>query len=353
MKRSVNVLKRVSAAAALLLAVVALTGCARATPEWEIHNPYAAVDWERHQQYKANFHTHTTMSDGGGDPETVIDRYAELGYAVLALTDHDTISPRREPDDPDRHRTTWPWESFGRDPAALGMVAVEGNEISRLHHIGSYFNDYGDAGLPSEEAAFEEIGRRGGLAVLFHPGRYDKSVDWYAGMYRSYPHLIGLEIYNQGDRYPDDRRTWDAILAEIVAERPVWGFSNDDMHSLSRHLGRNWNVLVLPELTEERVRRAMEEGVFFYVYAPEGHEGPEPAAIRSVLVDERRGRIGIEAAGHDRIEWISGGATVHEGDSVDLSEVADIAGYVRAVIHAAEGEAVVGTQPFRVAPRTR
>jgi len=73
----------------ILIVVGLLTGCVNRRPQWSIQDPYSSVDWTRHQQYKANFHTHTTMSDGGGTPQAVIDRYSELGYTILALTDHE------------------------------------------------------------------------------------------------------------------------------------------------------------------------------------------------------------------------------------------------------------------------
>jgi len=244
--------------------------------------------------------------------------------------------------------TTWPWLAFERDPETIGMVAIEGNEISLKHHIGSYFNDYGDSSIDSEDIAIEEIGRRSGLAVLFHPGRYKMPVDWYTGMFRTYSHLIGLEVYNQGDRYSGDRKTWDAILTGIVTERPIWGFSNDDMHNPQTQLGRNWNIMLLPELSSEWVRRGMKNGMFFFVYAPDGHDGTTPPVIKSITVDSQKGTIHIAASGYENIEWISDGKVVHRGDRVSLSELSGLGGYIRAVIHAEDSGSVVGTQPFRI-----
>ncbi len=325
----------------ILIVAAALTGCANREAEWDIQNPYAGVDWAKYQQHKANFHTHTTLSDGSGTPQEVIDRYHARGVTILALTDHDTMKTEC---------TTWPWQAFDRDPEILGMVAIEGNEISRVHHIGSYFNDYGEADVDSEDAVLKEIGRRGGLAVLFHPGRYEKSVEWYVEMYRTYPHLIGFEIYNQGDRYPNDRKTWDSILADRGIERSVWGFSNDDMHNPRTHLGSNWNIMLLPELSAEWVRRGIEDGAFFFVYAPEGHKGAPLPVIKSITVDLQKGVIHIDATGYESIEWISQGIVVHRGDRVTLSELSTLGRYIRAEIRAADSGSIVGTQPFRIHP---
>ncbi len=322
----------------IFIVVILLMGCARRQSAFQIENPYASVDWAKHGQYKANLHTHTTMSGASAAPHTVIDHYRELGYSILALTDHDDDGPTTP---------TWPWQEYEREPETLNMVAIQGNEISAVHHIACFFNDYGNPDAQSEEEAIEEIGRRGGLAVFNHPGRYKKAVEWYADMYQRYEHLIGLEIYNQADRYSGDRKKWDAILTELLPERPVWGFSNDDMHHPEQHLGRNWNVLILPELTSDLVRQALEQGCFYFVYAPKGPEGPPVPVIESITVDEHLGTIQIKASGYDYVLWVSQGNNVHKGNRLSLVDLPDVRKYIRAEVHGTDG-IVVGTQPFRI-----
>jgi hypothetical protein len=326
---------------------------------WAIDNPYAGVNWSEFEPHKAALHMHTMMSDGGGRPHEVIDRYAALGYTIVSITDHDTQGPYNNLTHPDRARTTWPWEGFGRVPEALGLLAIEGNEISKRVHHGSYFNDFGAPDLQAEQDSLDAIVARGGLAVMFHPGRYTSGEDpitrdvaWYVGMFRSHPHLVGIEVYNQIDRFPGDRATWDAVQTQLIDERLVWGFSNDDMHSMTSQLGYNYNILLLPELSAEWMRRALTEGMFFYVHRPQAHNGPPPPVVRAIRVNEADGVIALEAAGHDRIEWISEGGAVHTGDEIRLGELANLGRYVRAVVHGAEDGTVVGTQPFRIARRT-
>ena len=41
------------------------------------------------QFYKANLHTHTTLSDGKFSPEQIKEHYFNLGYSIVAFTDHD------------------------------------------------------------------------------------------------------------------------------------------------------------------------------------------------------------------------------------------------------------------------
>ncbi len=322
----------------IFVTIVLLTDCVCQQSEFRIENPYANVNWVKHGQYKANLHTHTSMGEASTTPQEVIDRFRGLEYSILALTDHD---------DNVTAETTWPWQEFQRDPDTLGMVAIQGNEISEVHHLGSYFNDYGNPDIHSEEEAIEEIGRRGGLAVFNHPGRYEKTVEWYVDMFRRYDHLIGLEIYNKKDKYPGDRKTWDALLTELLPERSVWGFANDDMHEPEKDLGFSWNVIILPELTSDMVRQALEQGCFFFVHAPNGHSGAPVPVIQSISVEEQSGTIHIKASGHKNIVWVSQGIIVHKGDRLNLVDLPGVNKYIRAEVHGADS-VVVGTQPFRI-----
>ena len=41
--------------------------------------------------YKANLHTHTTLSDGKCTPEQIKAMYLAEGYSIVAYTDHDIL----------------------------------------------------------------------------------------------------------------------------------------------------------------------------------------------------------------------------------------------------------------------
>ncbi len=292
----------------------------------EIFNPYADVDWDVFGRHKANFHTHTTESDGNMSPADVIDEYHSMGYDILAITDH--------------NRVTWSWQDFGKDPEDLGMIAVQGNEPSRHHHMGSYFNDY-NGEFTDLHDSLQAVADRDGLAVLFHPGRYSFDTAWYVDIYETYDFLVGMEVYNQGDRYPNDRELWDEVLAEMMPERPVWGFSNDDSHGLS-HIGRNHQTLLLPELTEENVRAAMIKGEFYFSYTPtRGDPAPE---IIHIEANQNEGFIAIEADGATDVRWISGGETILSDEYVIY--VRGYNGYLRIELEGPYGTTY--TQPFFV-----
>ncbi|MFO7978209.1 MAG: hypothetical protein R6U64_06070 [Bacteroidales bacterium] len=343
---------------------IMMTSMAVVSPQdgWDIDNPYQQVNWEHHQQYKASLHVHTTRSDGRLSPHEVVDRYHELGFHILALTDHNLL--------------TYPWTEFSdmnphqgwfdrllrrnrdsayedRDPEALGMIDIQANELSSHHHMGSFFNAhirnvYGepDPETVTEEESIGAVKQKDGIIMLYHPGRYDMTLQWYVDTYNNNDHVFGMEIYNQGDRYPGDRRLWDAVLTATMPARPVWGYSNDDMHGAS-HLGRNWNVLILPELTHEATRKGLEQGLSYYIYSPEGHDAKGIPVIENIEVNSNEGTISIAATNYKRVIWISKGQVIHEGTTIDLDELPQAGNYVRAELHGA-GRVIAGTQPFGI-----
>ena len=335
-------------------------------------NPYEQIDWQTVNYYDANLHTHTTYSDGSYDPHEAIDKYHDLEYHILALTDHDTHHHEARP------RSLYPWtslndiyfeirdkkhrrgETFGeranaewqnRDPGQLGILAVEGSELSAGHHIGSYMSDY--AGASSDEhVSISEVGERDGLAMFFHPGRYDRDADWYVDFYQTYPHVIGQEIYNQTDRYPMDRAKWDQILHQLMPDRPVWGFANDDTHRTT-HFGLNRNIFLISDLSIKNVRRAMAEGHIYLFVPVELGDRPD---IRIQNIEARRSRVALTLDGDfNEIKWITHdpesneSITIGNGTEVHLDNVPSTATFVRAVILSDGGRTY--TQPFGIVRR--
>jgi hypothetical protein len=338
------------------------------TYDYIITNPYADIEWTTIEYYDANFHTHTQLSDGQMLPHEVIDAYRSLGYSVLALTDHNTSHFNSWP------ATLYPWTNLStiqnglkslsegdtayivdktsrtvwqnRDPIALGMISVQGSEISQNHHIGSWFNDFVGIG-ETEEETLNEISDRNGLAILNHPGRYERTDAWYVDMFLRFPVLIGLEIFNQQDRYKDDRSRWDRILHLTMPESPVWGFGNDDMH-VSIGLGWNRNVLLLPHLSEPAIRNALVDGEFF-VFKPNIRGNPPDVRITNILV--KNDSIQLEIVGTcNTIQWITYYSDTQSseilciGETFSTTDLPVDATFVRAVVFSDGGR--LFTQPF-------
>lgn len=320
-------------------------------------NPYENVGWDA-QHHKGNFHAHTTNSDGAQSPAAVIDGYHDRSYSVLALTDHNHV--------------TWPWRDYGRNPDQLGMVPVPGNELSRHHHTLSLFSEYPapvrDSSTSRLHTSIREVGETGGLNVLAHPGRYwepgsdrvpDNALARYMGLFYRYDSLVAMEVHNQTNRYPQDRRLWDALLEELMPERPVWGLANDDSHG-EHHIGLNASWFPLRTLNTGPVRNALEDGQFYFSTVtthPERWQdlGRTPR-ITNVEYDRKENVLTLAAEVEGapvegrQVQWISNrGEVVAEGPRIDLDEVDGLSTYLRAEIRS-EG-ALTYTQPFGLGTR--
>ena len=317
-------------------------------------NPYQDIEWKTIKHYKTNLHTHTTNSDGVFHPHQVVDLYHNAGYSILSITDHNKI--------------TYPWTAFSninpvyenRDPGALGMLAVAGNELSAAHHTGSYLNVVPGDGANLAEA-FNTMTQIDGLGAFKHPGRYWNiltnyapgelySIDWYHNYYMKYPALVGMEVFNMADRYPNDRVLWDELLTRMMPARPVWGHSNDDMHGVNKRF-LNYNYILMPELSPDAFRTAMKSGASFFAHEPGGNGQSKLPLIDSIIADDQGRKIIVYARDYTSIEWIGGvegtdadrkSRTIANGSVFDYDYIET--SYARAVVYNNNG--MVFTQPF-------
>jgi hypothetical protein len=387
-------------------------------------NPYSEVNWSTAKQYKAALHLHTFQSDGAHSVRDVVEAYRRAGFDIMSITDHDWNYPNRRvargriPEDqaspypldpkPDNFpaNPTWPWPDYGTpSPNELGMVGIEGNELTYRHHINSYYNNYGvyygDFDVIGREAPYnirDENGReiweddqlqaikeKSGLAILCHPSIEERQtwwlrqpVQWYLDRFQNHgaDTLLGIEITNnQFERREYDEGLWDQLLARLMPGRPVWGFANDDMHGM-RRAKQTFNHFCMDELSDYSVRKAMEKGQFLMYQASETinylEENPNFAEfpeVRSINVDAKAETITIQASNADEIKWISApvsleahadyktsdspwplGQVVHEGPTLKYSGNDKIRRYVRAEIIRHQGEEInrIFTNPFGI-----
>ncbi len=310
-------------------------------------NPYEDVNWEKITQHKANLHTHTVASGGKLFLDQVFKEYAKRGYTILAITDHDLCTR---------------WEKAEINPLKdFGILPVMGQEYSRGHHVNGFFLDY-EAHTEDTDLLVRGITRHDGLAIINHPGRYWKpdengkvpkeTLDEYAKLLDENPLLLGIEVVNKSDKYPQDEALWDALLGVSMPARPIWGFANDDMHE-TRHLNKGWDVFLLDTLDEVALRHAMLKGHFYFSSRGKDHEktgASEPPVIQSIVHDPVAQTLTISAAADgvlldaEHYRWIADGHEVCEGRILRYGKVQGLGNYVRVEITGKGGTTY--TNPF-------
>lgn len=338
-------------------------------------NAYEGVDWDNVGRYKANFHTHTSQSfDTQFTTTEVVDLYHGANYQILALTDHDINS--------------YPWTMFNlfnpaaedRNPDAMGMLTIPGNELSKdntnswsesaatgdFNHHNDFFTGRKGQEFATLRESYAYTQALGGMQIINHPGQYwslDKtysageknSPEWHAENFRMFNSLIGLEVYNQGNRRPNDRILWDQILNITMPERPVWGYSCDDTHTREQYF-RNYEFMLMPELSVDALKEAMKNGSLYFSYEFTGSGEAKAPRINSITVDNTNNTITIDTDADD-VSWIystdknpSQGNGSRRSSVVGVGKTFNFSGfqgsYVRALIKNEYGETC--TQPFGI-----
>jgi len=142
--------------------------------------------------------------------------------------------------------------------------------------------------------------------------------------------------------------------------RNVFAFSTDDTHRVQSS-GFSWNSVILPELTADATKSALENGEFFAVTRVARREGVNAGANRwgygnggattqpllyqnnipgvsGIVTSDNDSVITIEGYNYDVIEWVADGIVIHTGNTLDLNAHADVVNsYVRAQMFSDEG----------------
>lgn len=390
-----------AAAVAGALALATMPGVAEATTtdiDYKITSPYASVDWDW-AQYKAGFHNHTTESDGGNTARQMLEQAYALGFNVYAMTDHnftnttwDRTDTAKAQANPEYYLTTERMVEMNTGADRNGLPGMIGTGDSNEQWIKDHLNTFWTPGylnpagstLESKIATVDAMTGMDGafdpIMHINHPGRYyggsnkklgpngedlgalaaldPAKVARYVELFRQYPDsLVGMEIVNKvgdGDSY-SDRILWDEILAQTLPELNVWGYSNDDAHSVGA-LGYDYNLMLMPELSEKAVYDTMKSGAFYSSALVAKRElGPDfkgdrwqPApSISNIVVDQNVDSITIEGADYNTIEWIADGKVIATGNTLDLDDVsAKVDNYVRAQLKGDNG--ITFTNAFAV-----
>ena len=237
--------------------------------------------------YKANLHTHTTVSDGKFTPEEAKALYQSKGYSVVAFTDHEIMVPHEDLcDDKFVAITSYelavsdgPWNPsakcyhlnyFSPDPARTKSRTICASRVwgNAKQYLTEDVEKYGAANREYSKnwvqwvvdtAAYE-----GALISFNHPIWSLQTKDDYSGI----TGLWGMEWHNTGCTiagYEDNIQPVTDLLRE--GNRQVYPLATDDCHGLPDYFG-GWVQIKANSLTYDKIFEALKAGNFYSSNGP-------------------------------------------------------------------------------------
>lgn len=296
--------------------------------------------------YKANLHSHTTLSDGHLTPEESKAAYQARGYQIMAFTDHRVYRDHSSLND--------------RDFLTIPAVEVDINEdcpermspTDRTYHINlfdtkpEYKKEEKEKGICPEcrygdmeyiNNYIREMNEMGFLVCYNHPYWSMQTLDDFRGL----EGLFAMEIFNYGcehdGMYGYNPQAYDEMLRR---GKRIFCLATDDNHNsvpldhpFSDSFG-GFTMIKATELTLEAVMDALKKGNFYSSMGPE---------IREMYIEDdelvvRTGpvrRIYVVTAGRDCLRKAAAPGEVLQEARFPLS---GREGYIRVRIEDGQGK---------------
>jgi len=227
---------------------------------------------------KSAFHTHTARSDGELDPAAHVRHHEWMGFDVVAITDHWTLTHEPSTD----HILVITGAELAADPygealadseiLAIGISDIPedpGGDRAKWGPIDAYTYKT----FPDLSAAARCIADQGGVSFIAHP--------YWSGMPMETLMAVegahGIELFNSSAQREnargDSSYVWDLCLDR---GKRFWAFGTDDCHYPGFDIGDAWTMVRAAERSEEAVLEALRQG---HTYASAGPQ------IRDITVD--------------------------------------------------------------------
>lgn len=229
--------------------------------DYKINNPY---DFSKSKRILTQLHTHTDKSDGKDNTQQLINKYSDMGYQSLAITDHNIIN--------------WPWPNIPNN-----MIPIEGQEITQGYrnitesindyylriansgnwHITSLFNDFSTTNFNNPQIWINDINNKNGLSVIAHPHYTGQTLNDL----KILVNYTGIEIFNKKVHLLSNKGyaldIWDGLLSS--GRKNTWGFSVDDYHGDSNGLGYGKIIILSDNFNEESIKNNIKNSNFYSI----------------------------------------------------------------------------------------
>ena len=276
--------------------------------------------------YKANLHSHSTLSDGSVTPEQMKEGYKAKGYSVLAITDHNVFLPHNDLTEDNflmlngLEYNIDPHDGSHRACHFCAIAKDPQTEIQPLFHREKYctraavesrkFVKY-DERLPNYERVYSGEGvsemmqacRDAGFFVTYNHPVW--SMERYSE-YMSYDGMHAMEMVNYGSvtcGYPEyNEQIYDDML---TGGKRIFCVATDDNHTVGRDAFGAFTMIGAKMLTYECIMDALFAGRF---YASTG------AQISAIYIEDEK--IHVEAPACKEIRVFTGFRHFHESARV-------------------------------------
>lgn len=253
------------------------------------------------KQYKANLHSHSTISDGKRTPRELKEMYKNHGYSILAITDHEVPKNHSYLNDDDfltitgyeayiRPRADYRLDRHGKETHMNLFARQPDNETMICYHAAGckYMTPEEQAGCKKagtendREYSVEYVNRfvrtareNGYLVAYNHPFlSMEEETDVLA-----YEGFFSMEMCNYGS-YQFSRLEYNAPLYDKMLKlgKRIFCHSADDNHNhvpddSPRCDSFGGFTMILPEtFTYDGIIKAMEQGEMYSSMGPLFHE---------------------------------------------------------------------------------
>lgn len=270
---------------------------------------------ETGNDYRANLHCHTTLSDAILTPQQVKEQYKKLGYSIVAYTDHDVFIPHHKELSDENFLALNGFEAEfidlnekrrKRRTTHLCMIALDENIVNQpCFHRTEYLYYAPESSrdmvkYDENEPDFDRVynsdtvreymrkcKEKGFFVTYNHPAWSLETFEQYG----EYEEMDALEIINGSSyiiaaQYDFNHRDYELFLRQ---GKKIFAVAGDDNHR-NNDAGFAWTVIRAPKLTYKDVCESLRNGNFY------SSNGPE---IKSLYIED--GVLHVETSEARRI----------------------------------------------------